>query len=266
MDELYTDNTAANVDATDASMELATPTTTEETNDIPTDEDVTAAVVETATPEDDVPAEQPLTETQAFARRLAEKTAEAEAAVWNKVNPLIASLGGTFPDGTPIETFEDLQRAMELQELAAQAAQQNIPVEVLSRLTQAEKDALEAKSMLSEYQRKEALTKEAETLSADPLWGDFYKSNADEIRNVANQAGVDLSTAKLIVYDRIGPQKVDEEAIASKAIQEYIEGKRTSYKPVEGSGASPAQVVQTPKTFEEARDGARAMLRSLREK
>ena len=224
-----------------------------------------AATAEASNPET-IPAsaEPPITETQAFSRRLNEKIAETEKALWDKVNPVIAKLGGTRPDGQPIQTFDDLRAAMEYQALQEEAGKQNVPVELYSRLTQAEKDALDAKNMLSQYQRKEALTKEAETLAQDAKWGEFFKTNEAKIREVAERTNCDLSTAKLIVYDEVGPAKVDEEAIANKAIQEFIDKKRT-YKPVEGSGAAPVTVPHTPTTFKEAREGALSYLRSLRE-
>ena len=252
MDEMTTETSAANADAViDAAPEgTATPTDT--------------ASTETTTIETPVDAPQE-TDTQAFAHRLKEKTAEAEKAAFDKVNAVIAKLGGVTPEGTPIETFEDLQRTLDYQEMQAKAAEQNVPVELYSRLTQAEQDALEAKNMLSEYQRKDAIAKEAETLTADPKWGTFYKAHEADIKAAADQFKCDLGTAKLIVYDKFGPEQVDEAAIANKAIQEFVEGKRTSYKPVEGSGATPTQVVAAPKTWADAREGSKAILRALRE-
>ena len=252
MDEMTTETSAANADAViDAAPEgTATPTDT--------------ASTETTTIETPVDAPQE-TETQAFARRLKEKTAEAEKAAFDKVTAVIAKLGGITPEGTPIETYEDLQRTLDYQEMQAKAAEQNVPVELYSRLTQAEQDALEAKNMLSEYQRRDALAAEAEALAVDPKWGDFYKAHEADIKAAADQFKCDLGTAKLIVYDNVGPEKVDEAAIANKAIQEFVEGKRTSYKPVEGSGATPTQVVAAPKTWADAREGSRAILRALRE-
>ena len=252
MDEMTTETSAANADAViDAAPEgTATPTDT--------------ASTETTTIETPVDAPQE-TDTQAFAHRLKEKTAEAEKAAFDKVNAVIAKLGGVTPEGTPIETFEDLQRTLDYQEMQAKAAEQNVPVEVYSRLTQAEQDALEAKNMLSEYQRRDALAAEAETLAVDPKWGDFYKAHEADIKAAADQFNCDLGTAKLIVYDNVGPEKIDAETIAQKAIQDYIEGKRTSYKPVEGSGATPTQVVSAPKTWADAREGSKAILRALRE-
>ena len=235
MDEMTTETSAANADAViDAAPEgTATPTDTEST-------ETTTIEAPVDTPQE--------TDTQAFAHRLKEKTAEAEKAAFDKVNAVIAKLGGITPEGTPIETFEDLQRTLDYQEMQAKAAEQNVPVELYSRLTQAEQDALEAKTMLSEYQRKDALAAEAETLMADPKWGTFYKAHEADIKAAADQFKCDLGTAKLIVYDKFGPEQVDEAAIANKAIQEFVEGKRTSYKPVEGSGATPTQVVAAPKT------------------
>ena len=252
MDEMTTETSAANADAViDAAPEgTATPTDT--------------ASTETTTIETPVDAPQE-TDTQAFAHRLKEKTAEAEKAAFDKVNAVIAKLGGVTPEGTPIETFEDLQRTLDYQEMQAKAAEQNVPVELYSRLTQAEQDALEAKNMLSEYQRKDAIAKEAETLTTDPKWGTFYKAHEADIKAAADQFKCDLGTAKLIVYDKFGPEQVDEAAIANKAIQEFVEGKRTSYKPVEGSGATPTQVVAAPKTWADAREGSKAILRAMRE-
>lgn len=235
-------------------------------------EELTAAnIEESAAPEETTepePAPEPtpepdISQTKAFSERLNKMAAEREKAAFDKANGLIAKLNGTMADGTPITTIEQLEQALAQQELQAEAEKQQVPVEVLSRLTQAEKDALEAKNMLSEYQHKEALAKEAEKLSADPKWGAFFKTNEQEIRKVAEQYKCDLGAAKLIVYDEKGPEKVDIDAISNKAIQEYLDKKRT-YAPVEGGGASLVQVSQTPKTFEDARKGAIELMRSLR--
>ena len=192
MNEIET--TAANTDVLDTQEGVATP---EEVKETPTEETIETAPAVPAEPTE--PAEPSVTETQAFARRLAEKTAEAEKATTERFNQLVTKLGGSLPDGSPIQTVEDLEKALEYQEMTAQAEEQNVPVEVLSRLTQAERDALEAKTMLSEYQRKETMAKEAETLSADPVWGEFYKANEADIHALADKAGCDLGTAKLLV-------------------------------------------------------------------
>ena len=263
MNEFNAEPLAANTDAVNVAAPAEPATPTDPATPAPSTADPTS--VEPNPTTEEPPAQPQETETQAFARRLKEKTEAAEKAAYERFNAIAVRLGGLTPDGKPIQTVEDLEKALDFQELQSRATEQNVPVEVLSRLTQAEKDALEAKSMLSEYQRKEEISKEAESLAVDPKWGDFYKAHEAEIKTAAEQAHCDLSTAKLIVYDRLGPTKVDETAIANKAIQEYIEGKRNSYKPIEGSGATPTQVVATPKTYAEARQGSMALFRALRE-
>ena len=166
--ELFTENPAANPDAViDAAPEgIATP---EET--APTETD-TAEV----TPEN-IPAEPQETETQAFARRLKEKTSETEKAMYDKVNSTIAKLGGVTPEGNPIQTFEDLQRTLDYQEMQAEAQRQDVPVEVLSRLTQAEKDALKLRICFHSISARKLFLRRPETLSAI-LYGEFYSSHA----------------------------------------------------------------------------------------
>lgn len=241
----FTETQADNVDVVDVATSEA-PATLETTAS------TEHTTIETVEPK--------LTETQAFAKRLAEKTAEAEKAAFDKVNATIAKLGGTTPEGNPIETYEDLQRTLDYQEMQAEAARQNVPVEILTELQNTKSTAQQALDKLSAYERKEAMTAEATALASDPKWGDFYKANEAEIRAVADRAGCDLGTAKLIVYDKSGPTKVDEAAIANKAVQDYLNGK--SYKPVEGSGASPIQVVTKPKNFDEADANVKKILNS----
>ena len=210
------------------------------------------------------PKETDITETQKFAKRLAEKTAETEKAIASKYNETIAKLGMEW-DGKPITTIEELQHAYEQQELRKQAQEKNIPVDVLEDLQKTKATAEQALSRLSQYERKEALSKEAETLKADPKWGGFYTEHEQEIKAVADQFNVDLGTAKLIVYDKMGPQTVDVEALKQQAIQEYLNKKINLNQPVEGGGASPVSVQERPKTFAEARKNALAQIRAARE-
>ncbi len=99
MNEFIPENTAANADAVvDAAPEgIAAPIDTAPTSETPAPETPPAE-----------PAEPTETETQAFARRLKEKTAEVEKAATERFNKLCAKLGGTMPDGSPIQTVDDL--------------------------------------------------------------------------------------------------------------------------------------------------------------
>ena len=253
MDE-YTETMADNAGAVDVAA-----------SEVPATSETIASTETTTIETPNIVTEPQETETQAFSKRLKEKTSETEKALFDKVNATIAKLGGVTPEGNPIQTYEDLQRTLDFQEMQAEAARQNVPVEILSRLTQAEKDALETKDKLSAYEHKEAMAKEAEALATDPKWGEFYKANEAEIKAVAENAKCDLGVAKLLVYDKSGPTKVDTDAIANKAIQDYINGKQTSYKPVEGSGATPTQVVSMPTNYKDAREGSKAIFRAQRE-
>ena len=241
----FTETMADNVDVVDVATSEAPATLETTASTEPT-------TIETVEPK--------LTETQAFAKRLAEKTAEAEKAAFDKVNATIAKLGGTTPEGNPIQTYEDLQRTLDYQEMQAEAARQNVPVEILSELQSTKSTAQEALDKLSQYERKDALAKEAETLAADKDYGEFFNSKKSEIMELADRANCDLDTAMTLVLRRTPPTKVDEAAIANKAVQDYLNGK--SYKPVEGSGASPIQVVTKPKNFDEADANVKKILNS----
>lgn len=238
------ENMAANADAViDAAPEVvAEPIATEP---------VTAAP--DATPiakSDDV------TATQAFAKRLADKTAETEKALSEKFNATIAKLGMEW-NGKPITTQAELDGALTEKALAEEAAKNNVPVELYSRLTQAEAEAMTTKQRLAVFEREKQIAVEAESLASDAKWGTFYKANEKAIRETADQLNVDLGTAKLIVLDNLGVPQINEEEIGNKYIQEYLDKKRT-IKPVEGSGSTPVTVPKTPTTWEEARLGAKA--------
>jgi hypothetical protein len=234
----------------------------------PTEPEAPASPTEPA-PSPAQPAEP--TQTQAFAKRLAEETTRLKAehqreleAERGRFSASIAKLGMVGYDGKPITTQEQLDSALARKAIEDEAARQQVPVELLSRMQKTETTANQALSELSQYKHREALAKEAETLAKDPTWGEVYKENEAAVREVAEKARCDLRTATLAVYEKIGPPKVDEEAIANKAIKDYLDKKRT-YKPVEGAGAAPAAPPSSPKTWEDARKGSLAYLRSLRE-
>lgn len=161
-----------------------------------------------------------------------------------------------------ITTYEQYQQAIAAQKVAEEAENLNVAPEVIERLTKAEQTAQQAFEKLSKYERKEIMDKQAAEMSADPRYGKFFKANESEIRSTADQLNVDLETARLLVLDK-KYQEPDIETIKKDAIQEYIESLRKGNKPVEGSGAPPVLVQSEPKTFEEARKGALALLRNL---
>lgn len=241
---------AANADTVvDAVSEVpATPETAQTATNsaLPTvNEPMAELNAQTAEPQKEI------TETKAFAKRLSEMTTKAK-------DELIAEIYGD----SGIKTFAEYQAAKAEQEAAKKAAEQNIPVEIFKELQSTKSTAQQALDKLAQYERKEAMTKEAEKLSNDEAWGDFYKANKDEIHALAEEGNVSLDVAKLLVLDKKGFPKVDEAKLKEQAVKEYLEGIKKGNKPVEGNGPTPVVVPSAPKTFAEARQNSLAMLRA----
>ena len=205
-----------------------------------------------ADPKPEKPPEE--TETQRFSKRLNAKVTQERDAL---IKEIYGSQG--------VNTYQQYLDAKAAQEAAQKAKESNVPVEFYNQLTQAQQKADEALQKLSAYERREAIAKEAETLAKDEKWGEFYKANETEIRELAERANTTLDTARLLVLDKKGFEKPDVEKIAKDAVQKYLDGLRVGNKPIEGDGPAPAVVQSSPKTFEEARQGALAMLRAQRQ-
>lgn len=193
-----------------------------------------------------------VTQTQAFAHRLKEATTQAEA---KARDALIAQIYGE----QGITTYAEYEAALAAQEAEQKAAENNVPVEFYTRMTESERKAQEALDKLSQYERKELMTKQVESLSTDEKWGSFFNANKTEILEVAERLNTDLDTAKLLVLDSKGIPTLDTEAIKQQAIQEYLDKVKKGYKPVEGSGAASVTVQEKPKTFEDAKKASLAM-------
>lgn len=88
------------------------------------------------------------------------------------------------------------------------------------------KEKTDVEKQLEEYQRKEALSKEEETLIADEKIGSFVKDNLDQIKKIALDTGTDLKVGlALVVADKL-PELL-EAANPQKHIEEYLEGRRS---------------------------------------
>lgn len=234
----------------------ATPETPAPQADAAPAESTSAPETPAADPKTEKPPEKPPeeTETQRFSKRLNAKIAQERDAL---VKEIYGSQG--------ITTYQQYLDAKAAQDAAQKAKENNVPVEFYNQLTQAQQKADEALQRLSAYERKDAIAKEAEALAKDPKWGEFFKANETEIRELAERANTTLDTAKLLVLDKKGFEKPDVEKIAQEAVKKYLDGLRAGNKPVEGAGPVPAVVQSSPKTFEEARQGALAMLRAQRQ-
>jgi hypothetical protein len=202
------------------------------------------------TPEPDV------TNTQVFARRLKEETSKAEQRA--KDDAISKLSGGQY------STWAEYEQALEQEKQNAEAQQSNIDPQVYQRLVNAENTSKQALERLSKYEQKEAIETQAAEMAKDPKWSGFFNENKDEILSTASQSNCDLQTARLIVLDK-KYQTPNMEEIKKNAVKEYIENLKKGNKPVEGSGNAPITVPGTPKTWEEARKGAREMLRASKQ-
>lgn len=96
----------------------------------------------------------------------------------------------------------------------------------------------------------------------------------NEVLEIAKKDGFDITGTQLLdaamennltdlkkVYKLIKPE-VDTETLKQNAVKEYIEKLKQGQVPIEASGASPVVVNEPPKSFEDARKGAAAMLKA----
>jgi hypothetical protein len=155
-----------------------------------------------------------------------------------------------------INSWEDVDRYYEAQD-------KNIDPDLYREIIESKQTAQQALDKLSKYEQKELMQRQAEELSKDSRWGSFFNANRDEIMGVANQFGVDLNTARLLVLDQ-KYQEPDNESLKQTAVKEYLEKVKSGNAPVESGGNTAVlSGSSTPKTFEEARKQAMAYLRGI---
>lgn len=192
-----------------------------------------------------------------FAQMRREK--EAAQAQIDMANQLIAKLYGT--DG--ITNVEQLQNALTQAEQQAQIEQQAQSMQANPALIQ------ELNSLKSEI---DMMKQEKQTAERDRAIADM-KKQMQEVLEIAKGEGMDINEDQLLtaaqeknmnnfhdVYKLIKPD-VNSEEYKNKIIADYINGLKSGQIPVEGGGNAPSTVVQTPKTWDDAKKGAMAMLR-----
>lgn len=182
----------------------------------------------------------------------------AEAQI-NMANQLIAKLYGT--DG--ITNVEQLQTALTQAEQQAQVEQQAQQMNANPALIQ------ELNSLKSEI---DMMKQEKKTVERDRAIQEM-KNQMQEVLKVAQAEGMNITEDQLLtaaqeknmnnfhdVYKLIKPD-VNSEEYKNKIIADYINGIKNGQIPVEGGGNTPSTVVQTPKSWDDAKKGAIAMLR-----
>lgn len=190
------------------------------------------------------------------ALRREKEMAQAQA---DMANQLIAKLYGT--DG--ITNVEQLNSALTQAEQQAQVEQQAQQMQANPALIQ------ELNSLKSEI---DMMKQEKQSAERDRAIADM-KSQMQEVLKMAQTEGMQITEDQLLtaaqeknmnnfhdVYKLIKPETNSQE-YKDKIIADYINGIKSGQIPVEGGGNTPSVLPQTPKTMDDARNGAIAMLR-----
>lgn len=117
----------------------------------------------------------------------------------------IAELGLEF-NGQPIKTFAEFQNAKRQEELQAEAERQGIDPKFY-------KDFNEMQDKVANYEKEKTFSQQDRELSQDEVRGQYYAECKDEVKEMADNFGVDLRTAFTLYID----QNLDK--ILSKATQ-----------------------------------------------
>lgn len=189
----------------------------------------------------------------AFAQLRREK--EALQAQTDLANQLIAKVHGQ--DG--INNVQDFQNAVLMAEQQAQAEQMQVNPALIQKLTMLEDKIqnMEQEKQTSERDRtiQQMKTQMQEVLAKAQAEG--MNVTEDQLLNAAQEKNMNNFHD---VYKLIKPETNSEE-YKNKIIADYINGLKTGQIPVEGGGNTPSTVVSTPKSWQDAKNGAMAMLR-----
>jgi valyl-tRNA synthetase len=211
--------------------------------------------------------QQDITQTQSFAKRLAEERSKLAAELEGKYNPyksVLQEAAESYGFNTVEEYLEAYNQQKQQQELERQAQQMNASPEVLRELNE-----LKQKIAAQEEEKASQIAKQEQA-----QWESQIKGQVNEVLELAKKDGVDITEEQLIqsmmeegisdpkkAYKLMKPE-VDIEALKKSAVEEYFVNLKKGNRPVEGGGASPVLITQQPKTFEDARKGAAEMLRA----
>lgn len=197
-----------------------------------------------------------ITQTQSFSKRLKEETQKA-------IDQEYSRMFGEYGIHTKADYEKEIARQQQEQR-EEELRQKGIDPEL-------EKLKEEVESMKLE----KTLIKQADEMSKDPKSGELFKqwkgdidNKLAELRNNGiKKADYDLAftlVTKEKLHELVG-QKPNIEEIKKQAIAEYIESKKTSNKPVEGSGTTPVVVASSPKNFNDAFKGTMELLKNMKE-
>ncbi|MFE1630383.1 MFS transporter [Brevibacillus reuszeri] len=208
---------------------------------------------------------------KAFAKRLSERTEkavaeerakwEAEQAGYRQELDRYKTLSQQMMQYSGHSDLDSLQQAIQQELLQAQAAQHQVPIEVMQRLNDLEQRAERAAELEHKWQSHQALN----TFYSD--LGQFMEGKED----VTQESMIDfmLQTGLSnfdVAYKALRADQLEQKLATAEqdAVKKYLESKKAPK--VEGAGSAPGLVAeQHAKTWEEARERALARLRSINE-
>lgn len=199
---------------------------------------------------------------KAFAARLAAEKAKIEGQ-FKPYLSVIEEAAKEFGFNSVDEYLKAYENAKTNKAIQKEADKYQASPELIKRIQDAE-----AKLAAYEQEKQQMSQKQ---------WEAKVKADILSVVESAKKEGVTLTEEQILgamVEENIAdPSKVyklrfkpetNVEELKQKAIAEYIENIKNGRAPVEGGGASPVVVSQSPKTFEDARKGAFEMLRAAR--
>lgn len=192
---------------------------------------------------------------QAFAKRFSAERQKLESDFAKQRDSIIAEIYGQYG----INSYQEYQQAKAEAEAQAKAQEMNVDPKLYQEFR-----SLQDK--VNSYERERTISQQERVLSDKP----FYKDWEKDIKSMADSLNTDLQTAYTILAEQKMPdilKQYDEKlkTAGDEAIKDYLAKKRAAPGITEGTGSTPVTEVKSPKTFDEARMGALAMLKHAME-
>lgn len=150
--------------------------------------------------------------------------------------------------------IDDLITQFEQAQIEEEAQAAGLPPEFYQEFTQ-------MKQELESNKWNGVIAQQDSKLQNEPFYNEWKK----DVFEFAMQRGVDLETAYTYLARTKLPEIMqNQEKLKDDAVKEYLSKKREPQGVVEGDGSTPVVQVSQPKTFEDAKAGALAYLKSLK--
>lgn len=200
----------------------------------------------------------------AFAKRLAAERQKLEEQ-YSPYKSVLQEAAESYGYNNVEDYLEAYNQAKQQRQLEEQAQQMNASPEVLRELNE-----LKQKIAAQEEEKTRTIQEQERK-----QWESQVKGQVNEVLELAKKDGVEMTEETLLqammaegiadpkkVYKLIKPE-VDVEKLKKSAVEEYFANLKKGNRPVEGGGSSPVIVNSAPKSFNEAREGARGMIKAL---